>query len=66
MTDNKPREDAPPLLGEIAYLKSYCVRFPIIFTYDGWQLCRPPHEIDPAKIERDEVCRDPMLRGRTT
>ena len=58
-----PTDELPPLLGEIAYLQNYCVRHPIIFTQEGWKLCRQPFEIDATKIIRDEVCRFPRGRG---
>jgi hypothetical protein len=51
--------EQPPLVGEIAYVQHFCVQHPIIFTANGWRLCAQPSDIDPSKIIRDEVCRNP-------
>lgn len=53
------RTEAPPLIGEIAYVQHFAVQHPIIFTAHGWEFCAPPSVIDPSKIIRNEVCRYP-------
>ena len=51
-------KEAPPLLGEIAYVWHYCVKHPIIFTEKGWRFCALPDMIDPRLIIRDDVCKN--------
>ena len=56
------QEEEPPFLGEIALLIDGYRRFSVIFTSRGWRVCRAPETVDPAKVERDEVCK--FTRGR--
>ena len=51
--------EVAPILGEIAYYTNPngAIRYPIIFTEDGWRFCRTPGSIDERGVIRDDVCK---------
>lgn len=47
--------DAPPMIGEIAYVEYRGISFPIIYLDSGWLCIQSPAVIDHSKIIRDDV-----------
>jgi hypothetical protein len=58
MTD-EPDATHPPILGEVAYLTiNEWLRFPVIYTDNGWRYILPEDgPIDETMIVRDECMR---------
>ena len=48
-----------PWIGEIAYLNYGGIKYPIIYTYKGWEHCCRQPKIDLENIIRDRVCEFP-------